>query len=107
MILTLKEQIAFDSSKTIWGEGEGKLFFFPFSFLFWFQVYGIVVRQSYPLHSAPLGISSTPTGTIHSYCNIINCSPYALNSRVTLKEQICFDSVETGVGGVREEVNFF
>ena len=51
-------------------------FFFSFNFIF-FQVYCLEVRQSYTLHIL-YTISSTLTGTIHSYCNIIDCISYAL-----------------------------
>ena len=51
-------------------------FFFQF-ILYWFQVYNLVVRQSYTLRSVPLNISSTPNGTIHSYCNITGYILYA------------------------------
>lgn len=44
--------------------------FFLFFIIYWFWVYGLVVRQAYILNSVPLDISSTPTGTIHSYHDV-------------------------------------
>lgn len=40
VILTLKEQMYFDSSKTTLGEGGGKLFFFQFSVFFFLFFFG-------------------------------------------------------------------
>ena len=51
------------------------LYFLYHSFnfiLYWFQVYSLVVIQSYTLHSISLNISSTLTGTIHLYHVIID-----------------------------------
>ena len=45
--------------------------------LYWFQVCSLVIRQSYTVHTVPLKISSTLTGIIRIYHNILDCIPYA------------------------------
>lgn len=45
---------------------------FKIFILYGFQVYSLVVRQSYTLHKVPLGSSCTSTGTIYNYHSIID-----------------------------------
>lgn len=62
----------------VWSRGMTRL---DFSVLVWFQAYRLVVRQSHTVHSVPLSISRTPTGTLHMsssqyYWLCFLCFPY-------------------------------
>ena len=51
--------------------------------LYWFQMYSIVVRQSYTLQSAP-PYSQYPPGTIHRYCSIIDYTSCTLHPHIPM-----------------------